>query len=90
MLEVNLTLLNEACDSFVIESNPHKIQGLTVLEYADKLVGEVDMSVVEEMIDFDTIYKVKAWVGTKKITCVDFDLESAIETVYSAVKELTC
>ena len=78
--------INAACSAFVIEVNQHKIQGKTAIEYVEKLFGEVDTSVIEEMVDSDTIIKVKAWIGTDKISCIDFHLESAIETVYEAVK----
>jgi len=74
------------CSAFAIEVNAHKILGQLIAQYVQKYISEVDMSVIEEMIDSDTIIKVKAWVGTDKISCVDFHLESAIETVYEAVK----
>ena len=89
MLE-QIFYLQSACSAFAVEVNPHKIQHKTALEYAEKLFGKVDSSIIEEMVDEDLIIKARAFVGDKKITCYDFHLESAIESVYNAVKKLTC
>jgi hypothetical protein len=78
--------LKANCSAFAIEVNAHKIMNQPIEQYVQKYIAEVDQSVIEEMIDTDTIIKVKAWIGTDKISCVDFHLESAVETVYEAVK----
>ena len=85
-MEQQIFYLQSACSAFVIELNPHKIQHKTALEYGEKLIGEVDSSIIEAMVDEDTVVKVRAFIDDKKIACYDFHLESAIETVYEAVK----
>ena len=89
MLE-QIEYLKANCSAFAIEVNGHKILKHPIEKYVLRFIAEVDESVIEEIIDTDTIINVKAWIGTNKISCVDFHLESAIETVYEAVKELTC
>jgi len=88
MLE-QIMYLQSICSAFAIEVNAHKILNQPIGQYVQKYISEVDESVIEEMIDTDTIINVKAWIRTDKISCVDFHLESAIETVYEAVIELT-
>lgn len=78
--------LNAHCIAFAIEVNPHKIMKQSAADYSQKYIADVDESVIEEMIDSDTIVKVTAWLDTKKVSCIDFHLESAIETVYEAVE----
>ena len=89
MLE-QIEYIKANCSAFVIEVNAHKTLNQPIGQYVQKYIADVDQSVIEEMIDTDTIIKVKAWIGTDKISCVDFHLESAVETVYDAVKKLTC
>lgn len=79
--------LNARCTAFAIEVNPHKIMKQSAADYSQKYIADIDESVIDEMIDSDTIAKVTAWLDTEKVSCIDFHLESAIETVYEAVKK---
>ena len=78
--------LNAHCAAFVIEVNPHKIMKQSAADYLQKYISEVDESVIDEMIESNTIVKVTAWLDAEKVSCIDFHFESAIETVYEAVK----
>ena len=89
MLE-QIEYLNAHCAAFVVEVNAHKVMNHPIEKYVLRFIGEVDESVIEEIVDSDTIINVKAWIGSDKISCIDFHLESAIETVYEAVKERSC